>query len=195
MKKLMCAIVLLPLALFARTTHYDLTMSLKVPAIVDNSRSLGKRVYKVQRIKGRVVVAHDKNGGEPSVEFRDMVNKSHKMSNGQYVKYATVVESGGWHAVGNNRTGVFKKPSVFLTIEATPSYALADGEDNTLIVTLAGGNGSSDRKISGYVAGQLGCGCYAYGHVSPTRILGTCTVVDTAAVWGSFTMKKVMECD
>ena len=193
MKKL-TLLCLLPLALLARTTHYDLTMSLKVPAIVDNSRSLGKRVYKVQKIKGRVVVEHDRNGGEPSVEFRDMVNRSHKMSNGQYVKYATVVESGGWHAVGNNRTSVFKRPSIFLTIEATPSYAIADGEDNTLIVTLAG-SGSSAKCIRGYVAGQLGCGCYAYGHVSPTRILGTCTVVDTAAVWGTFTMKRTMECD
>ena len=193
MKKL-TLLCLLPLALLARTTHYDLTMSLKVPAIVDNSRSLGKRVYKVQKIKGRVVVEHDRNGGEPSVEFRDMVNRSHKLSNGQYVKYATVVESGGWHAVGNNRTSVFKRPSIFLTIEATPSYAIADGEDNTLIVTLAG-SGSSAKCIRGYVAGQLGCGCYAYGHVSPTRILGTCTVVDTAAVWGTFTMKRTMECD
>ena len=194
MKKLMLAAVLLPLALFARTTYYDLTMSLNVPVIVDNSRSLGKRVYRRQKIKGRVVVKHDRDGGEPSVEFRDMVNKSHKTSSGQYVKYATAVEGGGWHAVGNNKTGVFKKPSVFLSIEAEPSYALAGGEDNTLIVTLAG-SGSSAKCIRGYVAGQLGCGCYAYGHVSPTRILGTCTVVDTAAVWGTFTMKRTMECD
>ncbi len=194
MRKLVLAVLLCPFCLWAKTTYYDLSMTLKVPVIVDNMKSKGKRVYKPQKIKGRVIVAHDRHGGEPAVTFLDMVNKSHKLSNGQYVKYEVSVEGGGWHAIGSNKTGVFKKPSVFLTIEATPSYALADGEDNTLIVTLAGG-GTSPSLISGRVAGQLGCGCYAYGHVSPTRILGTDTVVDIAATWGTFRMKRRMECD
>lgn len=194
MKRLVLTLMLCPLALFAKTTYYDLVMTMKVPVIVDNSKSKGKRVYKTQKIKGRVIVAHDRYGGEPRVTFLDMVNKSHRLSNGQYVKYAVSVEGGGWHAIGDNKKKVFKKPSIFLTIEATPSYALADGEDNTLIVTLAGG-GKDPSYISGRVAGQLGCGCYAYGHVSPTRILGTDTVVDIAATWGSFKMKRRMECD
>lgn len=194
MKRLILALMLCPLALFARTTYYDLAMTLKVPVIVDNTQSLGKRVYKTQKIRGRVAVVHDERGGEPEVVFLELVNKSHRLSNGQYVTYDVSVERVGWHAVGDNGRNVFRKPSVFLTIEATPSYALADGEDNTLIVTLAGG-GLSAARISGSVAGQLGCGCYAYGHISPTRIMGTDLVVDTAATWGSFKMKRRMECD
>lgn len=181
-------LLLAPLCLLAQTVTYDLSMTLRVPAIVDNSQSLGKRVYKVQHLKGSLTVKTTE--GEPEVSVTGLWNKSHRMSNGKYVTYSTVVEGVGWHVVGDNRKGVFKKPSVFLSMEATPSYALADGEDNTLIVTLAGG-GSSDKVIHGYVSGQLGCGCYAYGHVSPTRIMwNPCAVVDTAAVWGTWKAKK-----
>ena len=191
-RKTILALALVPFCLFAKTTYYDLTMILKVPVIVNNSQSLGSRQYKLQRIKGRVIVEH-LPGSEPEISFVDMVNKSHKLSSGAYVTYKTTVDKTGWHVIGSNRTGIFRKPAVFVSIKATPSYALADGEDNTLLVTLAG-SGVNDKRIHGYVAGQLGCGCYAYGHVSPTRILGTCTVVDTAGVFGTFTLRKTAEC-
>lgn len=188
MKRLML-IAMLPFAVFAKICVYDVTMHLRVPAIVDNMQSLGRRVYKVQLLKGQMTVKD--TGWEPDVTFTTLENRSHKVSR-QYVSYDVVVDKVGWHAVGNNRTGNFRKASVFLSFEATPSYALADGEDNTLILTLAG-RGSTDRAISGYAAGQLGCGCYAYGHISPTRIYGTGLVVDTAAVYGTWRARKVKE--
>jgi len=180
---------MLPFAAFAKTCVYDVTMHLRVPAIVDNMQSLGRRVYKTQLLKGQMTVKDTDR--EPDVTFTTLENRSHKVGL-RYVSYDVGVDKVGWHAVGDNRTGVFRKASVFLSVEATPSYALADGEDNTLILTLAG-CGATDRAISGYATGQLGCGCYAYGHVSPTRIYGTCTVVDTAAVWGTWRARKVKE--
>ena len=46
--------------------------------------------------------------------------------------------------------------------------------------------------MSGGVAGQLGCGCMAYGHTSPTRLLyDLCMVMDTAAAWGTWRAKLV----
>lgn len=187
--KILMIFVLVPFMAFAKTCVYDVTMRLHVPAIVDNMQSLGRRVYKTQLLKGRMTVTDGEF--EPTVAFTALENRSHKVSL-RYVSYDVAVDKVGWHAIGDNRTGVFRKTSVFLSVEALPSYALADGEDNTLILTLAG-RGTTDRAISGYAAGQLGCGCYAYGHVSPTRIYGTCTVVDTAAVWGTWRAKKVKE--
>lgn len=188
MKRLIL-LAMLPFMAFAKTCVYDVTMHLRVPAIVDNTQSLGRRVYKVQLLKGQMTVKD--TGWEPDVTFTALENRSHKVSR-KYVSYDVVVDKVGWHAVGNNRTGNFRKASVFLSLEATPSYALADGEDNTLILTLAG-RGTTDRSISGYAAGQLGCGCYAYGHISPTRIYGTDNVVDTAAVYGTWRARKVKE--
>lgn len=188
MKRLMI-LALLPFAAFAKTSVYDVTMHLRVPAIVDNMQSLGRRVYKAQLLKGQMTVRD--TGWEPDVTFTALENRSHKVSL-RYVSYDVIVDKVGWHAIGDNRLDRFKKASVFLSLEATPSYALADGEDNTLILTLAG-RGTTDRMLSGYAAGQLGCGCYAYGHISPTRIYGTDNVVDTAAVYGTWRARKVRE--
>ena len=41
---------------------YDITMHLKVPQVLDNSHSLGKRVYKHQKITGKLLVYYDDNG-------------------------------------------------------------------------------------------------------------------------------------
>ena len=47
--------------------------------------------------------------------------------------------------------------------------------------------------LSGKLAGQLGCGCKAYGHKSPTRIMGpygaTCAVDDVAKIQGTWTAR------
>ncbi len=190
--KTLLAMMLAPLCLLGRTSVYDVSMTLHVPVIVDNSLSLGKRVYRTQRLKGRMEVRHD-GESEPEVSFTYLYNRSHRV-NGRNVTYDVYVDRVLWHAVGSNRTGVFKKSSITLSIEATPSYALADGEDNTLILVLSG-RGSSEKTVKGYASGQIGCGCYAYGHVSPTRIYGTRTVVDTAAAYGSWTIRKRMEFD
>ena len=86
-------------------------------------------------------------------------------------------------------------------IDANPSYNVGeDDEDNSLLVVLAG---KSTTKIAngrrvlnmcrGNLAGTLGCGCMAYGHTSPTRVMGvegpTDDVDDVAAVWGTWTMR------
>lgn len=47
------------------------------------------------------------------------------------------------------------------------------------------------KSLNGKVAGTLGCGCRAYGHKSPTRVMGpygaTCSVDDVAKVQGTWT--------
>lgn len=178
---------LLPLCLLGETVAYDLSMTLHVPAVVDNMESQGKRVYRTQRLKGTLTV--ETTDWEPEIRVDGLVNRSHSVG-GRNVTYETEVDRIGWHVIGSNRTGVFRKPSVFLSMEATPSYALADGEDDTLLVTMSG-SGRDDRTIQGYVAGQLGCGCRAYGHVSPTRIMwNPGAVPDTASVWGTWKAKR-----
>ena len=179
---------LLPLLCFARTDTYSLHMRLNVPAVVNNAESRGQRVYRPQIVKG-VMRVTSVDGSEPEVELF-LTNMTHRTSSGAHVTYSVApAYNVGWHAIGSNLTGTFRKASVFLSFEATPSYALADGEDNTLILTLSG-RGTTDGLVYGYCAGQLGCGCYAYGHVSPTRIYGTDIVVDTAAVWGTWRARR-----
>lgn len=60
----MAFLIFIGLNIFARQTVdvYDITMQLKVPQVVDNSRSLGKRVYKLQKITGRLLVYYDDSG-------------------------------------------------------------------------------------------------------------------------------------
>lgn len=117
--------------------------------------------------------------------------------------------------IGSNLTGKFNVPSVCFWLDAEPDYSKGeDDEDNSLLVTLSGKGTTSTvkeyewvevgnvrkrvlvdqwqkiRTISGNVAGTLGCGCSAYGHVSPTRVAddhGPSQVVDdVAAVYGTW---------
>lgn len=171
---------------------WSLKMRLYVPRVYDNATSQGYRKYQVQTIRGEFVVAPVRDS-EPDIRFEWLENATHKV-NGRRVEYAA--EPNGavlWHAVGDNKTGKFTTRSVVLPIEAMPSYAIgpAPNEDNSLLVTLAGRGSASGRMLRGYVSGQLGCGCYEYGHVSPTRIWGTDRVVDTAAVFGTWTAKRL----
>ena len=121
------------------------------------------------------------------------------------------------NVIGNNKTDVFKQASVCFYMDAKPSYSIgADDEDNSLLITLGGEGtvancnwypyygyyccGSQYRKyyqkiqvinkLKGYLSGTLGCGCKAYGHKSPTRVMGydghTDMVDDVAAVYGQW---------
>lgn len=119
------------------------------------------------------------------------------------------------NVIGNNRTDVFKTASVVFYLDAEPDYNVGeDDEDNSLLITLGGFGtcaninwypfyyccGSQYRKyfqkisvitrLKGYLSGTLGCGCRAYGHKSPTRVMGyngpTKTVDDVAAVFGQW---------
>lgn len=178
--------VLLSSVSFASVEVWDVKMVLQVPVVLDNAQSLGKRVYRSQTIRGYIRV-EEKAGQEPVVIFHCLENKNHKVG-GRNVTYDVYVDDVKWHGIGSNRTGKFNIRSVSLRIEAEPSYSVGEtvNEDNSLLITMSGkGNG---KYIKGFVAGQIGCGCSDYGHVSPTRIWNTCTVVDTAAVFGKFRM-------
>ncbi len=178
----------------ADVARYAVTMTLYVPRVYDNAASLGRRVYKHQRIVGTAVVSRVEGEIEPNVSF-SLVNKSHKV-NGKSVDYDCEVLLARWHVVGDNRTDVFRRASVEIEMEAVPSYIRdADfstlSEDDTLVLTLAGSG--NKRHLSGAVAGTMGCGCHAFGHVSPTRSLFSWDVVDVAAVWGRFTMRRLKD--
>ena len=126
--------------------------------------------------------------------------------------------------IGNNKTGEFKTASIVFYLDAEPSYNKGeDDEDNSLLITLAGSgkckkiehyeyvccNGKLKKvklgkcvaisSVSGNWAGTLGCGCYAYGHTSPTRVASPCgpsdTVDDVAATWGAWTISYVSSSD
>lgn len=188
MKKTIATLAaLLPLVSPARTDVYRFRASVKVPRVYDNAQSLGYRKYQTQRLEGILRVTPGK-GLEPKVELA-LTNRTHKVG-GSPVTYETDVGGALWHVVGSNKTGVFKTPSVKFSVDANPSYNIgADEPDNTLILTFAG-KGTSWKRLSGYAAGQLGCGCYAYGHTSPTRLLYDLTTpVDTAAAWGTWNAK------
>ena len=93
----------------------------------------------------------------------------------------------------SNKTGVFKKATLSFRFQADPSYNIGtDDPDNTLILQ-ASLTGNQFGRMTGYAAGQLGCGCHAYGHVSPTRTIGpdgaTTMVSDIAAVKGTVSLK------
>ena len=132
-----------------------------------------------------------------------LYNRDYKIG-GKNVTYQPAVTKASLHAIGSNLTQKFKvvMPSMEMTLN--PSYNIGDDEpDNTLILKLAG-DGSA-KKMTGYVTGDVGCGCYAYGHTSPTRIVYwpwvssryvSCygrwfypCVVDIAPTYGRFVMK------
>jgi len=190
----MCAALLL--AVSTLSTFYtvpecwELKLRLAVPRIYDNATSQGSRKYQWQTLHGYFTV-QNVPGSEPILEFCSLENQTHKV-NGRPVTYDAWVDEGQlWHGIGSNRTGVFKTRSVTFRLWAEPSYAIGPEptEDNSLIVTLSGyGNGTANQ-LRGSAAGQIGCGCHEYGHVSPTRIWGQDTVVDTAAVFGTWRAK------
>ena len=171
--------------------EYELKMSLRVPRIYDNMQSLGSRKYQTQSLKGRLLVVHSPDGGEPTIEINGLENRTNKIG-GKRVTYETVADGVLWHCIGDNRKGEFQTSSVSFRIDANPSYNIGGDEpDNTLILVLSGKG--SHKTISGYAAGQIGCGCGEYGHISPTRIMGAGgapgAVVDIASVWGTWKAK------
>lgn len=210
-------------AVTIQTDVYDFKLVVKVPRVYDNTKSKGYRKYQPQIVKGYLKITYYSNGQRPSIEITDLYNKTHKMSNGRNVTYSVLVNNSGdlegpitrVNLIGNNKTDVFKTPSVVLYMDAEPSYNVGeDNEDNSLLMTLAGsgkckefqhyyykcsngfiskcklGKCMAIQSLSGYAAGNLGCGCYAYGHKSPTRVAAACghtdQVDDVAATFGTF---------
>lgn len=178
-----------PLSAMSEVLVYKLTMKLYVPRIYDNMQSMGYRKSQPQTIRGYVYVDKGVESGqtEPEISVEGMYNKTHKISS-KCVTYMDTDATGVMYRyIGNNRTGVFKKPCIKFSLSLDPSYNIGDDEpDNTLVINLAG-QGKSERKIKGAVTGQIGCGCRAYGHVSPTRTI-VYGVDDIAPLYGNFTM-------
>ena len=193
-------------ALFAEPTTdvYDFRMRVRVPRIYNNTTSQGQRKWQTQYIYGQMLVDYNTDDIAPIVTFKNCYNKTHKI-NGKNVTY--LCEQGydevvrRWVVMGNNKTGSFKNGSCFFYADFEPSYNIGyDEPDNSLLLYFGGyGNlqkvSSSPcsgavykvRRWSGYCVGTMGCGCRAYGHTSPTRVLGLCGPVcdwvsDVAAI-------------
>lgn len=177
------------------TDYYDFRLTLKVPVIIDNMESLGRRKYKNQQIVGSFAVHYSSDkDGDRQIDFAipALTNRNYKIR-GTNVTYETTLDNVTWVAIGSNRSNIFNVGSVAFSMDADPSYNVGDDEpDNTLVLTVAG-YGKQFGAFRGFAAGQLGCGCRAYGHVSPTRQLGpqgaTDKVQDIAACFGQFRMK------
>lgn len=184
--------------------EYTFKMSLKVPRTYDNMQSLGYRKYQTQMVQGtmRIVYSGDGTGSGTYIEIDGLYNKTHKVS-GKNVTYKTLINESMWFTrigyIGSNKTGKFTTPFVSFAIDANPSYNIgADEPDNSLILVLSGYGSSKTmtwqgyknvryiKKLSGSAAGDLGCGCSAYGHKSATRTAAwdgpTCEVTDVATV-------------
>ena len=193
---------------------FKFKMMLKVPRIYDNNTSKGSRKYQAQKIEGEMYLIY-RSGEMPEVVITNLVNKTQKLSNGSQIKYRCRIDQDKIptivNYIGDNKKGLFKIGSIVFFLDADPNYNKGeDDPDNSLLVAVSGK--SSTRKtwfaeflgnaykylgyyyeyntFSGNVAGTLGCGCYAYGHTSPTRVGGACgassIVSDVAAVWGSW---------
>ena len=181
---------------------YDFKLSLKVPQVFNNTKSTGYRSFKYQRIVGTMYVQWLEGGG-CSFAFSDLKNRDFRVG-GAYVTYDGVTNNemlyGRLNWIGNNKTEVFKIPTLCMGVEFRPSYATGEGtEDNSFVLVLSG-KGSSGMKRSlgaqvattfwGYASGTQGCGCAAYSHKSPTRRGGECgptsavdDVVATFGIW------------
>jgi len=148
---------------------------------------------------------YGQDGNLAYVRFRDMYNRTHRTSDGRNVTYPDSRLDDRvyprFNAIGDNRTGRFKTASLCFFLAAEPSYNAGKfTEDNALYVVLSGTGKFHSRKkclsrASGYASGFIGCGCAAYGHVSPTRAIGwagpTGYVDDVAAVFGKWKIRLV----
>lgn len=158
--------------------------------------SMGYRKLQLQRIVGDLQITYG-DDGSTKVQVKNLENRTHKI-NGIPISYVCYDYPYDHHsplvvAIGSNRTGKFKTGGIEFAFQADPSYNIGGvEEDNTLILELSGYGmlkGNTLKNLKGSVKGQIGCGCRAYGHISPTRLfLGWLTdiVWDIAPVYGTF---------
>ena len=187
----------------AFTQKFQLKMKLDIPRIYDNNESLGYRKNQKQSIEGTMKLCYDKDGNLIDLQFGQLMNTTHILSNGKNVTYKCYRDESKimkFVAIGNNKTKKFKTASICFSIAAEPNYNIGEfDEDTSLFITLSCTRGTmKDDKIwyaNGYAVGTIGCGCFAYGHVSPTRLLwfyGVSSFVDDiAAVNGTWKMKLI----
>lgn len=188
-KILTVALVAIAAALQARTVEYEAKFVLMVPKTVDNSESLGRRTYQSQRIGGSLFVELDADGLVREVRLEGLTNYTHLVNRSRVTYECVVDQNPTFSLVGNNKTGVFRRSSVAMSFWADPSYNIGEmEEDNSLFLSIAGYG--TESRVTGYVTGTMGCGCAAYGHVSPTRTMWSYLVTDVAAVFGRVQLRK-----
>lgn len=130
MKNPIKTIGMLSLGLFATFASakdvFDFKMTLKVPRVYNNERSLGFRKYQKQIIKGEMVVDYDSDGNIKEIQFRNVFNRTHKTSNGKNVTYDAKIDGDAFYprfnAIGDNKKRKFNVPSVCFFFVAEPSY-------------------------------------------------------------------------
>ena len=164
------------------TDEYRFHMRLRVPQVTNNTTSEGKRTYTTQNIRGPMYIVWLANG-DFRIEFGELVNSNFKVQ-GSPVTYKgremKELVNTRFNYIGNNKTGRFTKPCLAFFGEFEPSYAQGEADEDNSFYLMFGGDGASAevkeyggvriaKMISGYAAGVQGCGCSAYGHVSPTR--------------------------
>ena len=163
------------------TDVYDFNLMLKVPQVLNNTISEGRRVYRHQRIRGNMYVQWYADGSF-NLAFDGLTNHNFSVG-GKKVTYTgyegidTIYTR--YCYIGNNKTELFKKPCLSFYLELEPSYAIGgNNEDNSFYLMLAGTGNSTNkseyksriaRNFYGYASGTQGCGCSAYTHKSPTR--------------------------
>lgn len=158
--------------------QYSLSISLKVPQVLDNMQSKGYRTYQKQTIKGTMYIVWLSDGSY-RIEFDDLENKKFKV-NGAYVTYEGMVDETifpRFNFIGSNKTGKFTTPCICFAVTLEPSYAIGEASEDNSFTLILSGKGSSTKcngttiakKLSGYASGVQGCGCSDYGHKSPTR--------------------------
>lgn len=187
--------------------YYDFDATLKVPQVVNNSTSQGKRSYVTQHVVGRMAIDYLEDGSI-LFDFIDLYNKNFKVNGGKVTYTAYVNEEKVYprlNYIGNNKTDKFQTATIAFYMEALPSYAKGEaGEDNSFLLTFAGKGTTSTalakgcrlpKTFGGNCAGTQGCGCAAYTHKSPTRRASatgpTDMVDDVAATWGTWKAKFV----
>ena len=189
--------------------EYDLTIRLNVPQVINNTESLGKRVFRSQTIQGSLFI-YWLDDGSYIIDFDNLINRSFKVG-GKNVTYTGTIDSDlvypRFNYIGDNKTDIFKIPCMSFYLELEPSYAIGGNTEDNSFFLLLSGKGTSmvkgvekiriAKSIFGYAAGTQGCGCYAYGHKSPTRkasIVGPSDIVEdvvpTYGVWKAKRKKR-----
>ena len=136
------------------------------------------------------------------MSFDTLTNFTHRLSTGANVTYEAALDDEKPFkvvAIGSNKTEIFKTASICFSIIAEPNYNIGEIEEDTSLYVTFGGYGNisrnSIRTAHGYVVGTLGCGCYAFGHASPTRLIWwwgvSSYVTDVAVVCGTWRMIKI----
>ena len=136
--------------------EYSLKLTQQVPKIFNNTQSKGFRQYTTQRLRGTMWIVYSDKDTRPMIFVTELVNLSHKLSNGDQVTYKVQVNNNGYlsgpmtrvNLIGNNLSDIFNRASVVFYMDAEPSYNKGeDDEDNSLLLTCAGKGNTVRRSV------------------------------------------------